>query len=71
MTAAQKIDLISVEDYLAGELVSLIKHEYVDGRVYERGDMPGRHNEVATNFLACVGLRGGNLRPRAICSGTR
>lgn len=29
MTAAQTLHLISVEDYLAGELVSPIKHEYL------------------------------------------
>ena len=29
MTTAEKLNLISVEDYLAGELVSTIKHEYL------------------------------------------
>lgn len=29
MTAAKQIELVSVEDYLAGELVSDVKHEYL------------------------------------------
>ena len=34
MTAAEKLNLISVEDYLAGELESPVKHEYLGGVVY-------------------------------------
>ena len=33
---AEKCDYLSVEDYLAGEEVSDIKHEYVDGQVYQQ-----------------------------------
>ena len=51
MTAAQKLNLISVEDYLAGELVSPIKHEYVDGVVYAMAGAIIRHNRIATNVL--------------------
>jgi hypothetical protein len=31
MTAAKQIELVSVDDYLARELVSEIKHEYTGG----------------------------------------
>lgn len=34
MSAAKKLNLISVEDYLAGELRSPVKHEYLGGVVY-------------------------------------
>ena len=34
MSAAAKLNLVSVEDYLAGELVSRVKHEYLGGVVY-------------------------------------
>lgn len=34
MATSEKLNLISVEDYLAGELVSPLKHEYLGGVVY-------------------------------------
>ena len=36
MSTATKLDLVTVEDYLAGELISPIKHEYLGGFIYER-----------------------------------
>jgi len=58
MTAAKQIQLISVADYLAGELVSEVRHEYSGGYVYA---MAGARNRVATNILVALGRRlGGN-----------
>ncbi|MCI0683251.1 MAG: Uma2 family endonuclease [Gemmataceae bacterium] len=57
MTAARKLNLISVEDYLAGELVSPIKHEYVGGVVYAMAGAINRHNRIATNVLGTVHAR--------------
>lgn len=37
MTAAEKWDLVSVDDYLAGEEESAVKHEYREGVVYVMG----------------------------------
>lgn len=34
MSTARKLNLVSVEDYLAAELVSPIKHEYLGGVLY-------------------------------------
>ena len=34
MTAARKINLVSVDDYLVGELIASVKHEYLGGVVY-------------------------------------
>jgi Uma2 family endonuclease len=65
MTAAPKLNLISVEDYLAGELVSPVKHEYVAGAVYAVAGARNAHNIIATNMLVALGacLRGRKCRP--------
>jgi len=61
MTAAKKLDLISVEDYLEGELTSPIKHEYVDGVVHAMAGARNVHNDVAGNTFASLH---GRLRGR-------
>jgi Uma2 family endonuclease len=55
----------SVEDYLAGELISEVKHEYLGGDVHAMAGASNRHNKVAGNaFLAFgVALRGKPCRP--------
>src|SRR5438874_9406984 len=65
MTAAKKLELISVEDYLAGELVSPVKHEYVGGVVYAMAGARNAHNLIATNTVGALyaRLRGGPCRP--------
>ena len=65
MTAAQKLNLVSEEDYLAGELISPIKHEYVDGFVYAMAGARNVHNIIAVNTLVSLGirLRGKRCRP--------
>src|SRR5262245_45890855 len=65
MTAAKKLDLISVDDYLAGELVSPIKHEYLGGFVYAMAGARNAHNIITGNTLAAlhVRLRGRPCQP--------
>jgi Uma2 family endonuclease len=65
MTAAEKLNLISVEDYLAGELVSPVKHEYLGGVVYAMAGARNSHNRIATNTIVALGarLRGRKCRP--------
>jgi Uma2 family endonuclease len=65
MTAAPKLDLISIDDYLAGELVSPIKHEYLGGFVYAMAGARNAHNLIAGNVFASLHtrLRGNNCRP--------
>src|SRR5438046_4185598 len=65
MSAAPKWNLISVEDYLAGELVSPIKHEYLGGVVYAMAGARNVHNRIATNTLVSLGvlLRGRLCQP--------
>jgi hypothetical protein len=54
MTAAQKLDLISVEDYLAGELESQVKHEYLGGIVYALAVARDVHDLPATFLPGCI-----------------
>ena len=65
MTAAEKLNLISVEDYLASELRSQVKHEYLDGVVYAMAGSRNVHNIIAGNVLAALHarLRGRKCRP--------
>lgn len=65
MTAAEKLDLVSVDDYLAGELNSTVKHEYLGGMVYAMAGARNAHNVIATNVVGVlhVGLRGKKCRP--------
>jgi len=65
MSAAQKFNLISVEEYLAGELESQEKHEFVGGVVYAMAGASNRHNRIAVNALVSLGtrLRGSGFRP--------
>jgi Uma2 family endonuclease len=62
MSAVKKLNLISVEEYLAGELVSPMKHEYLGGVVYAMAGARNVHNLIATNALVALGFR---LRGRA------
>jgi Uma2 family endonuclease len=65
MSALKKLDLISIDDYLAGELVSPIKHEYLGGFVYAMAGARIAHNVIAGNIFATMHarLRGNQCRP--------
>jgi Uma2 family endonuclease len=65
MTAIRKLQPLSVEDYLAGELVSQVKHEYVGGEIYAMSGATNAHNIIAGNVFAALhaGLRGKPCRP--------
>jgi len=65
MTAAPKLHRVSVEDYLAGELVSEIKHEYLGGYVYAMAGARNVHNRIASNVLGVLHakLRGKPCQP--------
>jgi Uma2 family endonuclease len=59
MSALPRRNLVSIDDYLAGELVSPVKHEYVGGVVYAMAGARNAHNLIATN---CLGVLHGRLR---------
>jgi len=65
MSTATKLNLVSVEDYLAGELISVVKHEYLGGLVYAMADTRNVHNIIAGNVLGLLyaRLRGRHCRP--------
>ncbi len=63
MSTAKKLNLVSVEDYLASELISPVKHEYLGGVLYAMAGARNAHNLIASNTLVAVGSR---LRSR-IC----
>lgn len=50
MATVSSKQLISVEDYLAGELVSKIKHEYLGGVLHAMAGARNVHNNIATNL---------------------
>jgi Uma2 family endonuclease len=51
MTAAKQLELISIDDYLAGELVSQVKHEYLGGYVYAMAGGRVVHNLIKGNIF--------------------
>jgi Uma2 family endonuclease len=65
MTAARKLNRITIADYLAGELASPVKHEYVGGSVYAMVGSRNVHNRIAGNTFGSlfVRLRGKPCQP--------
>lgn len=65
MSTATKLEPISVEEYLAGELVSPVKHEYFGGRVYAMAGARNVHNIIGGNvyFALRARLQGKPCKP--------
>jgi Uma2 family endonuclease len=65
MSAAQKLNLIAVEDYLAGELTSPVKHEYLGGVVYAMTGGTNVHHMITGNIYHTLRnrLRGAKCLP--------
>ncbi len=65
MSTARKRNLVSVQSYLAGELVSPVKHEYLGGVVYAMAGARNAHNIIAGNIFGALHarLRGKPCRP--------
>ncbi len=65
MTALRKPDLLTVEEYLEGEKIAEIKHEYLGGIVHAMAGAKNRHNIVAFGALLTLGnqLRGKPCQP--------
>ena len=57
MSAARKLNLISSADYLAAELISPIKHEYLGGVVYAVAGAGNAHNLIKDNTHVWLGSR--------------
>ncbi len=65
MTAARKRNLVAISDYLAGELESSVRHEYVAGVVHAMAGASNAHSIVAGNFFGLMhaGLRNRPCQP--------
>jgi len=50
MSAVLKENSVSIEDYLAGELISETKHEYEDGAVYAMAGTSRNHEKIIGNL---------------------
>ena len=51
MGTARVLDFISVDEYLEGEKTSLVKHEYVHGRVFAFAGASDRHVRIVINLV--------------------
>lgn len=65
MATVSSKQLISVADYLAGELVSQTKHEYLGGVIYAMAGARNLHNRIAGNLFGALytKLRGKPCEP--------
>jgi Uma2 family endonuclease len=54
MEGVQDEALLGLEDYLAGELGSEIRHEYLGGAVYAMAGASTEHNTIAGNLFAAL-----------------
>jgi Uma2 family endonuclease len=65
MTAARHIELVTIDEYLAGELTSPVKHEYAGGYVYAMAGARNVHNTIAVSFVSLMHaqLRGRPCQP--------
>lgn len=71
MNGKQKPTPLSVEEYLAGELNSPVKHEYVAGVVYAMAGGKNRHQRIATNAVARLAIRLDGKKCQAFNSDTK
>jgi Uma2 family endonuclease len=51
MPATKQTEFLSEKEYLDGEMVSDIKHEYVDGEVYAMAGASKNHERIAGNLF--------------------
>ena len=65
MTALRQPNFITVAEYLAGEEISDVKHEYLGGTVHAMAGATNRHNAIVLNSLAALHgqLRGKPCQP--------
>ncbi len=71
MSLPRRKDLTSPADYLAAELQSSVKHEYLGGMVYAMSGASNRHNRIATNITAALLFRLRGRRCQAFNSDTK
>lgn len=57
MTAAKELRLLTVEEYLAAEIDSEVRHEYLGGYLYAMAGGKNAHGRIAVNFLISLGTQ--------------
>lgn len=55
MALKPELNFISEQDYLAGELISKIKHEYINGDVYAMAGASANHSRITVNMVQKLG----------------
>jgi len=65
MTALKKTASIDIAEYLEGEEISTVKHEYLGGTVHAMAGATNRHNTIAMTGLGLLfgALRGKSCQP--------
>jgi Uma2 family endonuclease len=71
MSAVEKRNSVSVQDYLAAELDSSVKHEYLGGAVYAMAGGTNAHNLIAGNVFGSLHARLGGRPCRPYNSDTK
>jgi Uma2 family endonuclease len=56
MSFIHKIKQLSIHDYLEGELISQIKHEYINGEIYAMAGASSNHNRLMVNIIREFGV---------------
>ena len=59
-TSALAISYITEQEYLEGEKISELRHEYIDGDVYAMAGSSRRHNRIAGNLYIALSGASGN-----------
>ena len=61
---AQKLPYITPAEYLSGEKLADVRHEYIFGRVQAMSGASDRHNEIALDVASAIksGIKGGACR---------
>jgi Uma2 family endonuclease len=57
MGLAQPKDLYTPEEYLRLERESDVRHEYIDGEIFEMAGAGKRHNQISANLMRLIGNR--------------
>ena len=55
MSSVQELEFLTVDEYLAGEIQSPVKYEYVDGRVYAMVGGTNIHSRISSRVLVSLG----------------
>ena len=57
MSLPQARRLYTVEEYLAMERASEVRHEYLDGEIFEMSGESLSHGRISTNLVVSLGTR--------------